>query len=171
MSDRRRMRRHGTGRWAVPRCGTQMRRRLTVPYWLVPATVAGVVLLLFAVVAASGLPLLVDPVPAMRGAGWIAALIGVGLLVGDVALPVPSSAVMIAHGTLFGLLPGAGLSVLGGVGATVAGFAVGRRGRQVVERVTTVAQRSRADRLLERWGWFAVVLRSEEHTSELQSRQ
>jgi uncharacterized membrane protein YdjX (TVP38/TMEM64 family) len=85
-------------------------------------------------------------------------VLGVALLVGDVAVPVPASVVMLAHGALFGLLLGAALSLLGGVGATVVGFAVGRRGRELVDRVTTPAQRRRADRLLGRWGALAIVV-------------
>jgi uncharacterized membrane protein YdjX (TVP38/TMEM64 family) len=82
----------------------------------------------------------------------------VGLLTVDVLLPVPSSVVMVAHGAVFGLLPGAGLSLLGGVGATLVGFLLGRRGRSAVERVTTSAQRHRADRLLSRWGAAALLI-------------
>jgi hypothetical protein len=44
-------------------------------------------------------------------------------------VPVPAGPVMPVHGEHVGLLPGAALSRLGGVGATVIGFAVGRRGR------------------------------------------
>lgn len=136
-----------------------MQRRLTArSYWLVPTVLVGTALLLFAVVEAAHVPLLVDPLPAMRSAGWVAALIGVGLLVADVALPVPSSVVMVAHGALFGLLPGAGLSVLGGLGATLAGFTLGRRGRAVVQRIATTAQLARADRLLTRWGWLGIAV-------------
>jgi uncharacterized membrane protein YdjX (TVP38/TMEM64 family) len=136
-----------------------MHRRLTArSYWLVPAVLVGTVLLLFAVVEAADVPLLADPLPAMRSAGWVAALIGVGLLVADVALPVPSSAVMVAHGALFGLLPGAGLSVVGGLAATLAGFALGRRGRPAVQRIAGPAQLARADRLLTRWGWLAIAV-------------
>jgi uncharacterized membrane protein YdjX (TVP38/TMEM64 family) len=127
-------------------------------YWLVTAVLVGSALALFALGDAMGSSLLTDPLPSMRAAGWLAALIGVGLLVCDVALPVPSTVVMVAHGALFGLLPGAALSVLGGVGATVLGFAIGRRGRGVVARLTTPRQRDRADRLLGRWGALAIVL-------------
>jgi len=126
-------------------------------YVLVVAVLAGSALLLFGLVEWSAWPLLTDPSPVMRGAGVAAALLGVGLLTADVFLPVPSSVVMVAHGALFGLLPGAALSLVGGVSATVVGFALGRRGRPVLERVTTPAQRIRADRLLERWGPWAVV--------------
>ena len=98
-------------------------------YGLVVAALAGTSLLLFAVVEAAGVPLLTDPLPTLRAAGALAAVLGVALLVADVAVPVPASLVMLAHGALFGLLPGAALSLLGGVGATAVGFAVGRRGR------------------------------------------
>jgi uncharacterized membrane protein YdjX (TVP38/TMEM64 family) len=117
----------------------------------------GSALLVFGIAEWAAVPLLTDPLPAMRGAGVAAALVGVGLLVVDVLLPVPSSVVMVAHGALFGLVPGAALSLLGGVAATLVGFALGRRGRAVVERVTTPAQRAEADRLLTRWGPWAVV--------------
>ncbi len=40
----------------------------------------------------------------MRASGVVAALVGVGLLVADVVLPVPSSVVMLAHGALFGVV-------------------------------------------------------------------
>jgi uncharacterized membrane protein YdjX (TVP38/TMEM64 family) len=127
-------------------------------YGLVVAALAGTSLLLFAVVEAVGVPLLTDPLPTLRAAGALAAVLGVALLVADVAVPVPASLVMLAHGALFGLLPGAALSLLGGVGATAVGFAVGRRGRGLVDRVTTPAQRRRADRLLARWGALAIVV-------------
>jgi uncharacterized membrane protein YdjX (TVP38/TMEM64 family) len=117
----------------------------------------GGALLLFGLAEWAALPLLTDPLPAMRAAGVAAALLGLGLLTADVLLPVPSSVVMVAHGALFGLVPGAALSLLGGVSATLVGFALGRRGRGIVERVTTPAQRARADRLLTRWGPWAVV--------------
>jgi uncharacterized membrane protein YdjX (TVP38/TMEM64 family) len=126
-------------------------------YGLVVAVLVGGALLLFGIAEWAAVPLLTDPLPAMRGAGVAAALLGVGLLIVDVLLPVPSSVVMVAHGALFGLVPGAALSLLGGVSATLVGFALGRRGRGVVERVTTPAQRAQADRLLTRWGPWAVV--------------
>lgn len=126
-------------------------------YGLVTAVLVGGALLLFGLAEWAALPLLTDPVPAIRRAGVAAAFLGLGLLIADVFLPVPSSVVMVAHGALFGLVPGAALSLLGGVSATLVAFALGRRGRGIVERVTTPAQRSAADRLLTRWGPWAVV--------------
>ncbi|MGY1706521.1 VTT domain-containing protein [Geodermatophilus sp. SYSU D00697] len=127
-------------------------------YVLVAAVVAGSVLLLFGLGEWTDWPLLTDPSPVMDGAGVAAALLGLGLLTSDVVLPVPSSVVMAVHGALFGVVPGAALSLVGGVSATVVGFGVGRRGRRVLERLTTSDQRIRADRLLTRWGPWAVVV-------------
>jgi uncharacterized membrane protein YdjX (TVP38/TMEM64 family) len=126
-------------------------------YGLVVAVIAGGVLLLFGLAEWAALPLLTDPLPAMGSAGLAGAVLGVGLLTVDVVLPVPSSVVMVTHGALFGLVPGAALSLLGGLTATMAGFALGRRGTALVGRVTTPAQRARADRMLTRWGPWAVV--------------
>ncbi len=127
-------------------------------YGLVVAVLAGTSLLLFGLVEAAGVPLLTDPVPTLRAAGPMAAVLGVVLLVGDVVVPVPASLVMLAHGALFGVLPGAALSLLGGLGATMVGFGLGRRGRGLVTAVTTSTQRRRADRLLVRWGALAVLV-------------
>lgn len=127
-------------------------------YAFVAAVVIAGVLVLFGLVQWAAVPLLTDPVPVLRTVGSWAALLGVGLLTVDVLLPVPSSVVMVMHGVLFGLVPGAGLSLLGGTGATLVGFQLGRWGRPVVERVTTPAQRERADRLLSRWGALAVLI-------------
>ena len=69
-------------------------------YLLLTAAMMGVMLLLFGLVEALGVPLLTDPRASLRGLGALAAPLGVGLLVADVVLPVPSSLVMIAHGAL-----------------------------------------------------------------------
>jgi uncharacterized membrane protein YdjX (TVP38/TMEM64 family) len=115
-------------------------------------------LLLFIVVEALGVPLLTDPTPWMGRGGTLAALIGVGLLVADVLLPVPSSLVMVAHGALFGVAVGTLLSLVGSVGAALFGFAIGRRGGRLMERLVTPAERERADRLLKRWGVLAIIV-------------
>jgi uncharacterized membrane protein YdjX (TVP38/TMEM64 family) len=115
-------------------------------------------LLLFIVVEALGVPLLTDPTPWMGRGGVLAASLGVGLLVADVLLPVPSSLVMVAHGALFGVAVGTLLSLVGSVGAALFGFAVGRRGGRLMERLVTPAERDRADRLLKRWGVLAIIV-------------
>ena len=115
-------------------------------------------LLLFVVVEALGVQLLTDPTPWMRHGGVLAAVLGVSLLIADVLLPVPSSLVMVAHGALFGVVIGTLLSLLGSVGAALFGFAIGRRGGRLLERIVTPEERARADKMLARWGTLAVVV-------------
>lgn len=117
----------------------------------------GCLLLVFAAVQVAGVPLLTDPRPALSGAGVVAALLGLGLLVADVVLPVPSSIVMVAHGAAFGAVAGAALSVAGGTGAAYAGWLLGRRA-DPLRRWVSDDERARAERLLRRWGLLAVVV-------------
>lgn len=127
-------------------------------YLIITAAMAGFFLLLFIVVEALGVPLLTDPTPWMNRGGVVAACVGVGLLIADVLLPVPSSLVMVAHGALFGVLKGTLLSLAGSVGAALFGFALGRRGGPLVRRLVTEEERARADDLLRRWGVLAIVV-------------
>jgi uncharacterized membrane protein YdjX (TVP38/TMEM64 family) len=115
-------------------------------------------LALFLVVEALGVPILSDPSPWMRRGGILAAAVGVGLLIADVLLPVPSSLVMVAHGALFGVAVGTLLSLAGSLGAGLFGFWLGKRGGRVLERVMTQGERECADELLKRWGALAIVL-------------
>jgi uncharacterized membrane protein YdjX (TVP38/TMEM64 family) len=112
----------------------------------------------FVVVDVLGVEPLTDPKPLLGAGGALAAVAGTGLLVADVFLPVPSSGVMLAHGALFGVVVGAALSLLGSLGAFAVGFALGRRGSQAVGRLVSEEERTRADRLLRRWGVLAVVV-------------
>src|SRR6185436_11950262 len=90
--------------------------------------------------------------------GWIAAVVGVGLLVADVVLPVPSSLVMILHGALFGVVVGTLLSLAGSLGAALFGFWIGRRGGPLFARLVPEDERLRADALLQTWGDLALIV-------------
>lgn len=127
-------------------------------YLLITCAVAAFFLVFFLAVEALGVPLLADPTPWMRRGGVVAAAVGVGLLVADVLLPVPSSLVMVAHGALFGVTVGTLLSLAGSLGAGLFGFWIGRRGGRRLERVMTRTERERADELLRRWGALAVIV-------------
>ncbi len=63
-------------------------------YPTVVVALLGLLLAVFIGVEAAGVSLLTDPSDTLAGAGPAAAALGVGLLVADVALPVPSSVVM-----------------------------------------------------------------------------
>lgn len=126
-------------------------------HWILAGLLAAIFLGLFAAAKALGLPLLTDPGPWLSKGGALAAAVGFLLLVGDVLLPVPTSLVMIAHGALFGVLWGTLLSLAGAMGASAFGFALGRRGGRLMERVASSEERRRADALFDRWGDIAVV--------------
>jgi uncharacterized membrane protein YdjX (TVP38/TMEM64 family) len=115
-------------------------------------------LALFGLAQLLDVPVLADESPDLGSAGAGAALAGVALLVGDVLLPVPSSAVMIANGALFGPVVGALLSLVGSQAAALVGFAIGRRGGPLLERAVSPAQRERTAAALERRGAVAVVV-------------
>ncbi|MDQ4134085.1 MAG: VTT domain-containing protein [Actinomycetota bacterium] len=107
--------------------------------------------------------LLVDPEEVIAPSG-LAAWIGVGLLAVDIVLPVPSSVVMLAHGALFGVVPGAALSLLGRTGNAIAGVLIGRGAGGVVSRRSGRSGRpwgfddARSAALVQRCGLAAVVL-------------
>ncbi|HEX8652642.1 MAG TPA: VTT domain-containing protein [Pyrinomonadaceae bacterium] len=127
-------------------------------YWLVMGTIVAFFLIIFFIVEALGVPLLTDPTPWMKHGGVLAAAVGVGLLIADVVLPVPSSLVMVAHGALFGVVGGTILSLVGSMGAALFGFLLGRRGGRWLERLVTPEERARADYLLRRWGALAIIV-------------
>jgi uncharacterized membrane protein YdjX (TVP38/TMEM64 family) len=127
-------------------------------YWLITAALLAFFLALFGIVEALGVPLLTDPSAWLGRGGPLAAALGVGLLVADVFLPVPSSLVMIAHGALFGVVWGTALSLAGSLGAAALGFLVGRRSDRLIARLVSPPEKARADELLSRYGALAVVV-------------
>jgi uncharacterized membrane protein YdjX (TVP38/TMEM64 family) len=127
-------------------------------YLLVITVMMALFLAAFIIVESLGGTVLNDPGPWMNSGGVTAAVIGVGLLIADVLLPVPSSLVMVAHGALFGVWVGTLLSLTGSVGAALFGFAIGRRGEKAWKKLMTEEERARADDLLKRWGVMAIVV-------------
>ena len=127
-------------------------------YWSIVGAMLALFLLLFLLVEAFHIPVLTDPSRWLQRGSVFAALLGVALLIADIVLPVPSSLVMIAHGALFGVTIGTLLSLIGSVGAAIAGFAIGRRGGSLLDRLVPPEERARVDRLLVRWGAMAIVV-------------
>lgn len=116
-------------------------------------------LALFALAEAADITLLTDPTQQLVDAGpFTAAVIGVGLLIADVVLPVPSSLVMVLHGALFGIVLGTLLSLTGSLGAALVAFGIGRRGGPLLEKLVLPSERRRAEELLGRWGAIAIVI-------------
>lgn len=128
-------------------------------YIMVVVALLVIFLSVFTLVEAADIPLLTDPTEQLVGVGpFMAAASGVGLLIADVVLPVPSSLLMVLHGALFGVVLGTLLSLAGSLGAALAGFAIGRRSGPLLDRLVLPAERQRADELLGRWGAIAVLV-------------
>src|SRR5215204_2586250 len=125
---------------------------------MIATLVFGILLTLFLLVEALNITLLKEPSFWLEQAGVLAGFAGVCLLVVDVALPVPSSLVMVANGALFGVAIGTLLSLVGSTGAALVGFAIGRRGAPLLARLVSAKERGQADRLLTRWGMLAIIV-------------
>jgi uncharacterized membrane protein YdjX (TVP38/TMEM64 family) len=127
-------------------------------YWVFVGTVFVVLLSLWLFADALGLEQLTDPASAMDRPGPWQALVGVGLLVVDVVLPVPSTLIMVANGALFGVVVGALLSLAGKLGCALVGFALGRSGKRLVNRMIGERDRQRGEQFLARWGLVAILV-------------
>mgnify|MGYP001245389538 CR=1 FL=1 len=127
-------------------------------FWIVTVLVLTALLVIFAIGRGLSIPLLDAPREVLDRAGPVAALLGVGLLIGDVVLPTLSSAIMIAHGHLFGTALGALLNLVGSVGAAALGFYLGRCGSRRVLGDLATHEQERADRQLARIGPLAVIV-------------
>jgi uncharacterized membrane protein YdjX (TVP38/TMEM64 family) len=127
-------------------------------YTFMVSAIFSLLLVGFLLVEMMDVPLLKDPSPWLGSTGTFTALLGTGLLVADVVMPVPSSAVMVAHGALFGVVGGTLLSVGGSMGATLVGFSLGRRGGPLLARLVPPEERASADHILSRWGGLAIVV-------------
>jgi uncharacterized membrane protein YdjX (TVP38/TMEM64 family) len=74
-------------------------------------------------------------------------------------VPVPVTIIMVANGLVFGLWPGMLVSLAGGLTGGLAAYAIARwLGRALVERILPAPSLRAADRLMAKYGAWAVVL-------------
>lgn len=128
------------------------------PYVVLCGGVVALLLIMLGVVYVADIALLTEPAPVLDRLGAVAALIAVALLVADVALPVPSSLLMIWLGAAHGWAAGAALSLAGCLGAACLAFWLGRRSARILARRVSPIEKARADRALHRWGPLVVAL-------------
>jgi len=83
------------------------------------------------------------------------ALFGVGILIADVFLPVPSSLIMVAHGALLGTFIGTIISWIGSMGAGIVAYALGKAGIRF--RASDEAGEDYAVQFFSKWGRLAIV--------------
>lgn len=127
-------------------------------YWAAVFTLALLFLVLFGIAEALEIPLLANPSAWMASRGTLPALLGFGLLVSDIWLPVPASIIMTANGTLFGIGLGTLLSTLGSLSASLIGFGLGRAGNTFLRRLVTEKEYDVAGALLQRWGIVLILI-------------
>lgn len=127
-------------------------------YAIVAGCIALLVLFSFLVVEALGIPILDDPSDRLNGGGIGAAVLGAGLLLSDIFIPVPSSVIMIGHGAVFGVLWGTLLSWTASVGGTMIGWWIGHRGSRLIGKVVSPAEKETANIFLQQWGTLAIVI-------------
>lgn len=94
----------------------------------------------------------------MKGTGWAWAA-GIGLIVSDIFLPVPSSAVMAALGVLYGPFVGGALSAIASILAGSGGYWLCRLlGPRVAEALAGPRGIVRAQNLFQRWGFGLIAI-------------
>lgn len=84
---------------------------------------------------------------------------GIGLLVGDLVLPIPATGIMAALGSVYGIFPGALISVAGSAGAGITGYTlariVGKRGTRLLASDEEI---ERFQTVFNRWGGSAIII-------------
>jgi uncharacterized membrane protein YdjX (TVP38/TMEM64 family) len=122
------------------------------------ALIALFILTCFGLATWWGHPVFTDPIPYLGKAGPGAMFLSCLLLASDVLLPVPSSIIMIANGTMFGLGMGTMASMMGGLMAVFVGWGLGRWGSDHIQRWTGAASMEQAKCFMDRWGFLAILL-------------
>lgn len=87
---------------------------------------------------------------------WIA---GVLLLVSDILLPVPATGIMAALGAVYGVLPGAVISMAGSVSAGLIGYitAMGL-GKMGSHWIASEQEIEKFKSFFDRWGGYAIII-------------
>jgi len=88
--------------------------------------------------------------------GWA---IGIGLLMGDLILPVPATGIMAALGNVYGVIAGTLFSVIGSAGGGFIGYGVARiLGRKGSRYLASEEELDRFQRLFDKWGAMAIII-------------
>jgi uncharacterized membrane protein YdjX (TVP38/TMEM64 family) len=128
-------------------------------FWQLSGVILFTLLLVFIIFSVLEIPMLQDPFRWMTAPSAGVALFSLGLLFLDVVLPIPASLVMIANGAVFGFPLGMLLSLVGGIGATITGFAIGKQGsKRVLTKIVPPEQRLAANQMFKEWGMVAIVV-------------
>ncbi|MEM7132819.1 MAG: VTT domain-containing protein [Chloroflexota bacterium] len=128
-------------------------------FWAFAGTILLALLVIFILFEQANLPILQIPDRFMEAQSISMALLSIALLILDIFLPIPASLIMIANGAMYGLLLGTLLSLIGSVGATLTGFAIGKRSRTwVANHMVSEQQMDAAQEMFARWGMVAIII-------------
>lgn len=128
--------------------------RLTIIF----STILVIFLISFLIVDSMNLPILTDPAFLKESGGILAAFGSIALLALDIILPIPSSLVMIANGTLFGATLGFAISMLGGIIASMVGYFLGRTSSPWINKIAGQEELVKAEELMQRFGMVAIIV-------------
>jgi len=127
-------------------------------FWISALIIAVLVLITFLLAEQLEIRILVDPSEWMQRNQIYAIVIGGGLLVADVFLPVPSSIVMMTLGAVLGIAGGFCVSFSSSVMGSLVGWYLGRNCEKWVMRNVSDGERRKASLLFERFGITAIVI-------------
>lgn len=86
-------------------------------------------------------------------------LIGIGLLIGDLVLPIPATGIMAALGSVYGLWTGAVISILGSTMAGFTGYGLARfAGHRVTRYLASKEELDRFAFFFNQWGGAAIIV-------------
>jgi uncharacterized membrane protein YdjX (TVP38/TMEM64 family) len=115
--------------------------------------------------AVQGIPLLATGQLAqfqryLQSLGAWAPVASIALMIAEALLvPIPVTVIMVANGLVFGLWRGMLVSLAGGLLGALAAYTIGRYfGRALVERLLPASSLRTADRLMAKYGGWAMVL-------------
>jgi len=92
----------------------------------------------------------------MKPYAW---LIGIGLLIGDLVLPIPATGIMAALGAVYGLWTGAMISILGSTMAGFTGYGLARfAGRRISRYLAGEKELDRFTFFFNKWGGAAIIV-------------
>jgi uncharacterized membrane protein YdjX (TVP38/TMEM64 family) len=87
---------------------------------------------------------------------WI---VGIGLLISDLVLPIPATGIMAALGSVYGVWLGGFIAAAGSAGAGFSGYGLARlAGRKGVRWLANDAELARFKAFFDRWGGWGVIV-------------
>ena len=93
------------------------------------------------------------------GAKPFAWAIGIGLLIGDILLPVPASGVISALGAVYGVWLGAFIGLIGTIASAYTGYLLARfYGRRGAHLLASEEELARFQEFFDEWGGWAIII-------------